>query len=397
MRVRKRIIGEDRKKWLERIGVDKEVYDLLSKKMELHFFEIKDAPPAVGNIIKQTALSCGTDAAVHRDVITGKKEKSSVILFGTCRELEKVAESLKNQPFGLGRIAEDILKLLKRKPATVWKIREGEINLEKPVIMGILNVTPDSFSDGGRFFEKERAVEHGLRMVEEGAEIVDVGGESTRPGAEPVPEKEELRRIIPVIQELAEKNIVVSVDTYKAKVAEEALEAGARIVNDVSALRFDERMGDVVKKYGAGLVLMHMKGTPRDMQKNPYYEDCMDEIYTFLEERIEYTRERGVEQEKIVVDPGIGFGKRQVDNLTILKNLSELSPLGRPILIGPSRKSFIGNILNLPPEERIEGTLASLGWAYLGGARIFRVHDVREAKRFLSVFDEIGRSSWLSP
>ncbi|RKY31815.1 MAG: dihydropteroate synthase [Candidatus Omnitrophota bacterium] len=268
----------------------------------------------------------------------------------------------------------------------IWKIKGMELKIEKPVIMGILNVTPDSFYDGGRYFEVEEAVKRGKEMEKEGADIIDVGGESSRPGSHPVSEKEEMERVLPVIKELSkEVKIPISIDTYKSKVAEEALKEGARIVNDISALRFDRKMVDVIRDYKAGVVLMHMKGRPSDMQKNPYYEDTVGEIYSFLEERIKFCEENGIEKEQIVIDPGIGFGKRLIDNLLILKNIHHFLSLGRPILIGTSRKSFIGFLLNLPVEERLEGTISSVIISYLKGVSLFRVHDVKEIKRALSV------------
>jgi len=267
-----------------------------------------------------------------------------------------------------------------------WRIKGNELKMKKPLIMGILNVTPDSFYDGGRYFGIEKAIERGKEMERCGADIIDVGGESSRPGSQPVSEKEEIERVLPVIKGLSnEVKIPISIDTYKSKVAEKALEEGASIVNDISALRFDERMVDVVREYKAGVVLMHMKGKPSDMQKNPYYEDTVGEIYSFLEERIKFCEENGIEKEQIVIDPGIGFGKRLIDNLLILKNISHFLSLGRPILIGTSRKSFIGFLLNLPVEERLEGTIASVIISYLKGVSIFRVHDVKEMKRALSV------------
>ncbi len=253
---------------------------------------------------------------------------------------------------------------------------------ERVLVMGILNVTPDSFSDGGRFLDPDRAVAHALRLQEEGADIIDIGGESTRPGAEPVPLEEELRRVIPVLEKLrGVLRIPVSIDTYKAEVAEAAIELGARIVNDVTALRADPRMPEVVARSGVGLVLMHMKGTPKDMQENPIYTDVVAEIKGFLRERISAALSRGIAPEQIAVDPGIGFGKKLEHNLEILWRLEEFLELGRPVLVGPSRKSFIGEILGLPVEERLEGTLAACAVAVVRGADIVRVHDVLPARR----------------
>lgn len=255
-----------------------------------------------------------------------------------------------------------------------------------PVIMGILNVTPDSFSDGGRYRSVEEAVHHARLMIEEGADIIDVGGESTRPFSEPVAEKEELHRVIPVIERLHEiPGAFISVDTYKANVAREALLAGADMVNDISGLTYDDAMAGVIAGNDAHAVIMHIKGTPRNMQENPRYDDVIGEISGFLQERVEYAVRSGIDREKIVIDPGIGFGKRIEDNLRILKMLGTFRDLGRPVLIGTSMKSFIGKITDMPLEERVEGTLASLAVAIMNGADVLRVHDVRRAKKVLKI------------
>jgi dihydropteroate synthase len=257
-------------------------------------------------------------------------------------------------------------------------------------IMGILNVTPDSFSDGGRFHRFEDAIAQGMRMIQEGADIIDVGGESTRPGSDPVTLEEELSRVIPVISTLAQKTEVpISIDTYKSEVARRALDAGAQMINDISALRFDPEMKKIAGEYQVPVVLMHIKGTPKDMQKDPSYDDVIGEIAQYLRESIQLAQEGGVEKERILIDPGIGFGKRLVDNLNILKNLREFSILGCPILIGCSRKSFIGKILDLPLEERLEGSLAALAVAIMNGASIVRVHDVKESKRVAGLVDAV--------
>ncbi|HDD65036.1 MAG TPA: dihydropteroate synthase [Firmicutes bacterium] len=274
----------------------------------------------------------------------------------------------------------------------VWKIRDEILQIKKPLIMGILNVTPDSFYDGGRYFNLDKAIERAKEMEKEGADIIDVGGESSRPGSEPVSEEEEIRRVLPVIKTLAkELNIPVSCDTYKSKVAEKAIEGGAKIINDISAFRFDEKLFDIVKNSGCGYVLMHMKGTPKDMQKSPYYEDVIGEIHRFFEEKIKFIAENGMEIERVVIDPGIGFGKRVEDNLMILKNLDKFTDFNRPILIGTSRKSFIGKILDVDTEERMEGTISSNVYSFIKGARIFRVHDVKETKRALMIAEAIEK------
>jgi dihydropteroate synthase len=257
-------------------------------------------------------------------------------------------------------------------------------------IMGILNVTPDSFSDGGRFYKFDDAIRQGMKMAEEGADIIDVGGESTRPGSNPVSLEEELSRVIPVIESLSKSlNIPVSIDTYKAKVAQAALNAGAQMINDISALRFDPELKKVAASYDVPVALMHIQGTPRTMQENPYYEDVIREITAYLKESIQIAKNAGIDQEKVIIDPGIGFGKRLEDNLNILKNLKRFSILNCPILIGCSRKSFIGNILNLPLEERLEGSLAALAVSVMNGVHMVRVHDVKESKRVVNLVDAI--------
>ncbi len=257
--------------------------------------------------------------------------------------------------------------------------------------MGILNVTPDSFFDGGRYFNLQKAVDHAFRLIDEGADILDIGGESTRPGAEPVSIDEELRRVIPVIEALTKRiSIPISIDTYKARVAEEAIQAGATIVNDISGLRFDPEMPSVVSKYRVPVVIMHIKGTPKDMQKNPHYEALIPEIIEYLRKSIVIAKQAGVDENMIIIDPGIGFGKLPEHNLQIIKNLREFSNLGKPILIGVSRKSFIGKILNdAPPDERLEGTAAAVAASVLNGANIVRVHDVGFMAKVVKVADAV--------
>jgi dihydropteroate synthase len=259
-------------------------------------------------------------------------------------------------------------------------------------VMGILNVTPDSFSDGGRFFKPEQAVRHGMEMAEQGADFIDVGGESTRPGSEPLPVDEELRRVLPVIERLAKSvEVPISIDTYKSEVATRALNAGAVLVNDISGLHFDPRVADVAAAAKASLVLMHIKGTPRTMQLHPEYDDLVGEISTYLEEGVRIARGKGIDQ--IIVDPGIGFGKTLEHNLELLRRLEEFQHLGCPVLVGPSRKSFIGKLLGgLPAEERLEGTIAAVTLAVAHGANIVRVHDVQAMKRVVTVADAIARA-----
>jgi dihydropteroate synthase len=250
---------------------------------------------------------------------------------------------------------------------------------ESPLIMGILNVTPDSFSDGGNYFSKEKAVKHALEMFEKGADIVDVGGESTRPGSKPVSLEEEIRRVIPVINEilLQKPDSFLSIDTTKSDVALKACKAGVKIINDISGLTFDSEIVHVAKEFSASLVIMHIKGTPRNMQVNPYYENVVSEVYKFLEGQIQKAKNAGVED--IIVDPGIGFGKRVEDNFEILKNLSEFKKFDYPVLVGLSRKSFLGKVLNLDISERDTATSIAETIAIINGASIIRTHNVTNA------------------
>lgn len=277
--------------------------------------------------------------------------------------------------------------------ATQFKFGACEYDLSsRTYLMGILNTTPDSFSDGGMFVDPDAAVGHALRMVDEGADFIDVGGESTRPGAEPVSEEEEMRRVVPVIERLSKQiNIPISIDTYKSNVAAAALQAGATIVNDISGLTFDPQMINVVMKYNATVVIMHIQGTPKEMQSNPRYDDVVAEVKDFLRRQADRASKSGIGQ--VIIDPGIGFGKKLEHNLTLFRELAQFQDLGYPILIGPSRKSFIGALLNTQVSDRIEGSAAAVTASILNGAAIVRVHDVKEMRRVAIVADAIKRAT----
>jgi dihydropteroate synthase len=250
----------------------------------------------------------------------------------------------------------------------------------RPLLMGILNVTPDSFSDGGLYLDRDRAVTQGLRMVEEGADIIDVGGESTRPGAEPVHADEESGRVVPVIEELGRRTgVVLSVDTMKAVVARRAIGSGAHIINDVSALTHDPHMAEVAAESGSGVVLMHMQGTPRTMQKDPRYEDVVAEVRAFLADRLDRLAAAGIARDAMAVDPGIGFGKTVEHNVRLLSHLEALGETGRPVVVGLSRKSFLGRLTGRETGERLAGSLAALAFCVMNGAHVMRVHDVKES------------------
>ena len=269
------------------------------------------------------------------------------------------------------------------------------INPDKEtLVMGIVNVTPDSFSDGGKFYSTKDAIAHASKLICEGADIIDIGGESTRPGATEISSSDELKRVIPVIQGIRSNNpdILISIDTTKAIVAKEAVEVGANIINDVSGLSFDSQMPMTVASLNVPIIIMHMKGNPRNMQKNPEYKDLIDEILDYFKERIKIATKAGIDREMIILDPGIGFGKTVEHNFQILSKLNKFNNLELPLLIGPSRKSFIGLSLNLPPEDRVDGTAASVAVGVNNGARIVRVHDVEKMKRVVTITERIRKA-----
>lgn len=378
------------------IGVDPIGIKLMAPKL-LHLnlkLEGLTAPQA--NILKQEMLSVGGEAVVSRGVITCEVTATDAIISGTEKQLKNVVKKLNMQPFGLKKVANRIKSAIDNiyKTEVIFEAKGKKWLLGKQtLVMGILNITPDSFYDGGEYFKKQDAVKKALRMAEAGADIIDVGGESSRPGSQPVSVSEELKRVIPVIKQVAKiSDIVVSVDTTKAEVARQAIEAGARIVNDISALRFDPQMAKVCAEKKAGVVLMHMRGTPATMQTDVNYNDLMSDIFNHLQERIAFAVKTGIKKQRIVIDPGIGFGKNLEDNLKIINRLSEFKALGRPIILGTSRKSFIGKILGLDAKDRLEGSIATIAAGVLNGASIVRVHDVKETRMAVDMIDAIKRS-----
>ncbi len=260
--------------------------------------------------------------------------------------------------------------------------------------MGIVNVTPDSFSDGGKYFSLESSFKHSIKLLHEGADILDIGGESSRPGARPISVEDELGRILPLIKKIYSDfpQAVVSIDTTKSQVAEAAIKAGAKIVNDISGLNNDNDMANIVSKYGVPVVIMHMKGNPATMQDNPEYDDVLNEIKYFFKQRIKYATKSGIKKEQIILDPGIGFGKTVEDNFKLINHLEKFCEFGLPVLIGPSRKSFIGAVLNEDPHNRLEGTLAAVAAGILRGAQIVRVHDVDQVRKVVKITDLIRKA-----
>lgn len=360
----------------------------MAPKMVHHLLLLEGLNGGEGSLLKQEMLSLGGDAALSGCAPEGDSS-GAIILMGTEKQLRRVCARLTEHPFGHPSLAADIKRLLDidANPPARWDIGKRTLDLAaRACIMGVLNVTPDSFSDGNRFFTTDKAVERACEMEEEGADIIDIGGESTRPFARPVDEAEELKRVIPVIEKLSGRlKIPISIDTYKSAVAEKALAAGAEIVNDISALLFDERMAEVVAAAGAGLVLMHTRARPSVMQKDTEYGSIISEIFSVLKQSVAMAEAAAVGRERIVIDPGIGFGKSVTGNMEILRRLAEFKAIGCPILVGTSRKSFIGQILKREIGERAFGTAATMAIALANGASIFRVHDVKEMRDVLDM------------
>ncbi len=319
-----------------------------------------------------------------------------MLLFGTPSQLHRLKDAVADRSSACdiaGEAVEAATRADKAHPPIIWP--GGELRLDRgTLVMGIINVTPDSFSGDGIGKNADLAAQQAASFAAAGAHILDVGGESTRPGSDPVSPEEEMSRVLPAIEAIRQKvPLPISIDTSKVSVAAAALEAGAQIVNDVTALRGDPDMAPLVAESGAPVVLMHMLGRPKDMQVEPHYRDVITEIYDFLAERIEAAVDAGIQWDRIIVDPGIGFGKRLEHNLEILRRLRELQSLGRPILVGTSRKSVIAGVLNLPPEQRVEGTAATVACAILNGASIVRVHDVEAMVRVARMTDAIARGA----
>lgn len=366
---------------LRRIGVDSCGIAEMVPKMRTLCIQIPQLDCRQANILKQEMLSLGGDAAVARGTVACSIDSTDCVLIGTAKQLKRLCLKLKAQPFGLPKLSVELDKLLAQVVVTPasWKTSQRVLSLERPLIMGILNLTPDSFSDGGRHCNTTHAVEAALQMEAEGADIIDIGGESTRPGAQLVSSDEELSRIIPVIEKLAGTlKCAISVDTWKSSVADRALLSGAEIINDISGFSFDPQLAGIVAASGAGVVLMHSRGLPENMQQNTVYSDMMAEITSALRVSLALARNADISDNCIAIDPGIGFGKDTAGNLELLRRLAEFSCFGLPILSGPSRKAFIGKILDREnTDDRIFGTAAAVALSVYNGASILRVHDVR--------------------
>ncbi len=384
---------EELRKEMQKIGVSPYGIKEMLPEAVSFLIKLENVDFKAANILKQEMLSLDGEAAIPRDALDGSEKKTSAILIGNKKVFSKLRYKLYPQPFGLREIAAEIDSTLKKYAREDFVIKGRDLNLKlggKTFLMGILNLTPDSFYDGGRYNALDRAVGRAEEMVSQGADLIDLGGESSRPGAKPVSVKEEIARVIPVLRRLRKKiKKPISVDTYKSEIAKACLEEGASLVNDITAFRGDRKMSRLLAKKGVPVVLMHMQGRPRTMQKKPFYKSVIGEIISFLQERIDKACQAGIDFEKIIIDPGIGFGKTVENNLEIFRRLKEFKVLGRPILVGPSRKSLIGKILNLPLEERLEGTAALVACSILNGAQIIRVHDVKEMIRVARMVEAI--------
>lgn len=386
---------DDVKREISAIGSTPYGIKVMSPKGIHRLVKVEGVRSMAANIMKQEMLASGGEVALAHNVVTLETETTTALIMGTLRQFDRFLEKLKLQPFGLKDAAQMIEMSLVNydsKGVRVMDCAGKKLNFGKrTLIMGVLNVTPDSFSDGGRYDTVDLALAHADKMIAEGVDIVDIGGESSRPGADAIGVEAEKRRVLPIIEELAKRHeLRISIDTYKPAVAREAMNSGASIINDITAFA-EPDMIQVAAETNAGVVLMHMKGTPKIMQLEPHYDSLISEIYNFLEERIEKAVEGGVSPKRLMVDPGIGFGKKYEHNLEILRRLKEFRSLDKPILIGTSRKSFIGMTLDLPVEERLEGTAATIAVAIINGADIVRVHDVKEMKRVAKMTDAICR------
>ncbi|MDY6822162.1 MAG: dihydropteroate synthase, partial [Deferribacterota bacterium] len=373
---------------IKRVGVDPYAEYLINKGLSFNI-RIKNLRPCQANIIKQEALAVGIDAAVARDVVSCSRDISDVCLFAHIHGLTKFVEKLKKQPFGLKDLALEIEDMLFANKIRELKLRDVIMPLNKPKLMGILNTTPDSFSDGGLYTNREAILGRLIEFKEKGVDIVDIGGESTRPYSKRVSAEKEWSRIAFAVEKALELGLVVSVDTYKSEVAAEALKLGVHMINDISGMGFDKKMAEVVARYNSAICLMHIKGVPETMQDNPSYEDVVEEIYFHLEDLINKAISAGISKESIIVDPGFGFGKKLEHNLNLLKYFWEFSGLKVPLLVGISRKGFVGKLLGNQDKYRVLGSKLLEMLTLLQGASIIRAHDIDESKALIELTNHL--------
>lgn len=394
--VRELRIEEDKiEKILEDLNVHPVGISIMKDKMILRIVQVDGIDNRGANILKQEMLSLGGDCAIPHDAYNLITGNSKCIIIGNLNQYKKLIPKLKLQPFGLKDLANKLENILFPNKVNKTKIKDKIFEWgKKTYIMGIVNLTPDSFSGDGFYGERfiDNALNYATLLVEWGADIIDIGGESTRPNSEEVSVEEEKRRVIPVLKRMVkELDVPISVDTSKPEIAEEALHIGASMINDVWGLRRGEKMGELVKKYNIPVVIMHSIDGKGGKPPENYYKELVSDILEFFYERVNYALSLGIKRDNIILDPGIGFGKGLKENIEIIKNINIFKSLGYPVLIGPSRKSFIGEILDLPPIERVEGTISSVCASIERGVDIVRVHDVKEVKRAVKVYDKIIR------
>ena len=374
----KEIHNTDIKQELLNIGFDKGYSRFATSKYNYVNLKIFDLSVPQANILKQSALSVGADCATHRDVITGKAELTACILGGSLSQIDKIAKKIKGQPFGLKDLSEQLLNFISKKEKP-----------SKTKLMGVLNLTENSFSDGGLYYEYDDAIKHLKKLIKDGADIIDIGAESAKPYSEPVEVEEQLDKLLPILKYVEEKKIEtpISIDTRSSKVARICIQYGAKIINDVSGFDYDEQMIDVIAQNShVKIIIQHSLGTPENMQENPTYSNLMDEIYCSLHNKVQLALSRGIKKENIIIDPGIGFGKTRKDNFEILKRWQELKGIGCPVLIGVSRKS----LLNMPKstnEEKDIYTLALDSILISQKVDYLRVHNVKLHKNFLDIYN----------
>ena len=373
----KEISNSEMEKELVQIGFDKTYTNKAKDKFEYKNFKIFDLNCAQANILKQTALTVGADCGTHREVITGKVEKSCVILGGSISQLQKIGQKLQLQPFGLKHLGEKLISLRENKYP------------KRTQIMGVLNITTNSFSDGGEYLDFENAKNHLNQLIKDGADIIDIGAESTKPYSSPIPPKEQLKRLLPILKYLKSNDIKtpISIDTRSAEVAQVCINFGANIINDVSGFDFDKNMADVIANNPqVKIILQHSQGTPETMQDSPHYENLMDEIFINLKSKIDFALSQGIKKENIIIDPGIGFGKTKAHNMEILKRWQELKTLGCPVLIGLSRKSLLG-MPDATNDEKDIYTLALDSILMTQKIDYIRVHNVKIHKNFQDILN----------
>lgn len=389
----------DARRILKELGSDPSGIKIMQRKMIHLVISVENVQARAAHIIKEVMLSKGGECSTPRELLLAEgTERLRLIMMGTLTQFRMVTRNLDRQPFGLKALARELRVVIDNAFGPAPRVVEAgghQLALGgRTLVMGVINTTPDSFSDGGSFDTLEKARARALEMEMAGADIVDIGGESTRPGAEPLPLDEELRRTVPLIESLAgELGVPISIDTYKSEVAARAFDAGASILNDISALRFDEALAPLAAERGVPVILMHMQGEPRGMQENPQYDDVVGDISRFLRERATAAIEAGISQEKLLIDPGIGFGKTVEHNLEILRRIEEFHSLSYPLVLGTSRKRFIGTVLDRPVDERLLGTAATMAFAVARGVDVVRVHDVEEMVEVVRMADAIAGKS----